>query len=139
VDVPLHWPTPVLGGALGACHGLELPFVFETTDRATVFIGDEAPADLARDLHSAWVRFARVGNPNGRELQSWPQYELDRRAVMEFGAERSVTVDPHTARKGDLGRTDVAALTGRHDESWAILAAHRRSLDGRATCRTCGG
>jgi para-nitrobenzyl esterase len=24
------WRTPVLGGPLGACHGLELPFVFET-------------------------------------------------------------------------------------------------------------
>ena len=70
------WPTPVLDGALGACHGLELPFVFETTDRATVFVGDNPPADIAHGLHIAWIRFATVGDPNGHDLPQWPPYEL---------------------------------------------------------------
>jgi para-nitrobenzyl esterase len=93
------WPTPVLDGALGACHGLELPFVFETMDRAKVFVGDDPPVDLARDLHTAWIRFATVGDPNGDGLPAWPRYELDRRRVMDFGAVRTVIDDPHVEQR----------------------------------------
>ncbi len=44
------WPTPTLGGLLGACHGVELPFVFETLDAARGFLGDDpALGELAAD------------------------------------------------------------------------------------------
>ncbi len=88
------WPTPVLDGALGACHALELPFVFETLDRARVFVGDDPPPDLAQDLHNAWMRFATVGDPNGDGLPPWPAYETQRRPVMDFGPVRRVLDDP---------------------------------------------
>jgi len=93
------WPTPVLDGTLGACHALELPFVFDTTDRAEVFVGDDPPADLTHDLHTAWIRFATVGDPNGNGLPAWPTYDLERRAVMEFGAEPTVIDDPHVEER----------------------------------------
>jgi para-nitrobenzyl esterase len=84
------WPTPVIGGLLGACHALEVPFVFETHAAAPVLVGDDPPVGLAAAVHDAWVRFARAGDPGAQ----WPEYDTGRRAVMDFGAKVGVVDDP---------------------------------------------
>ena len=89
------WRTPVLDGQLGACHALELPFVFETHADVHDFVGPNPPTDLAAAMHGAWVRFAATGDPNGGDLPEWPAYDVDRRAVMDFGVERRVLDDPN--------------------------------------------
>ena len=93
------WRTPVLGGALGACHALELPFVFETLDDARELVSDDAPEDLARSVHGAWVRFAATGNPNGGDLPAWPRYDVETRPVMDFGVERRLLHDPSSLER----------------------------------------
>ncbi|MFF2014077.1 carboxylesterase/lipase family protein [Streptomyces sp. NPDC058195] len=72
------WPSPVLG--LGACHALEIAFVFDTLDRpdAVALAGADAPRELARSMHAAWVAFARHGDPG------WPAWDASR-PVMAFG------------------------------------------------------
>ena len=57
------WASPAFGGRLGACHALEIPFVFDTLDlgRGQMLggaLGDDPPQGLADDMHAAWVRFA---------------------------------------------------------------------------------
>jgi para-nitrobenzyl esterase len=94
------WPSPALGGRLGACHALELPFVFDTLDLGLHqmmggALGDDPPQDLADAMHTAWMEFARCGNPG------WPRYDLDRRSIMRFGATSSV-VDDAYAREREL-------------------------------------
>jgi para-nitrobenzyl esterase len=83
------WATPVFGGVLGACHGLELPFVFDTVTAARGFVGDDPglPA-LAAAVHRAWVAFATTGDPG------WPAYDAVRRATMRFDAPSTVVDDP---------------------------------------------
>lgn len=75
---------------LGACHALELPFVFDTLYREpeASLIGPGAPQPLATEMHSAWVSFARDGDPG------WPSYSPDDRAVMLFDTESRVVHDP---------------------------------------------
>jgi para-nitrobenzyl esterase len=56
------------GGPYGACHGGELPFVFQTTELPAFrgpdgLLGPEVPAGLAAEMHGAWVRFAVTGDP----------------------------------------------------------------------------
>ena len=89
------WRSPAFDGRLGACHALEIPFVFDTLDlgpRQMVggLLGDAPPRALASEVHQAWVRFARTGDPG------WPAYEPDHRATMRF-ATRSVVVDDPSA------------------------------------------
>ena len=64
------WRSPACGGRLGACHGLELPFVFDTLATATGPTGllgpDDPPQALADRMRDAWVSFARDGDPG------WP-------------------------------------------------------------------
>ncbi len=57
------WQSPVDG--LGACHSLEIPFVFDTLTApgAERALGPAPPEELAGQMHAAWIRFASDGNP----------------------------------------------------------------------------
>ena len=92
------WQSPAFGGALGACHALEIPFVFDTLDLGPrqmlgALLGPEPPQDLAAEIHGAWVRFARSGEPG------WPPYELEERATVRFGTPSEVVEDPRSAER----------------------------------------
>ncbi|MGK9462981.1 carboxylesterase/lipase family protein [Streptomyces sp. G6] len=88
------WRSRALGGELGAAHGVELPFVFDLTDRAELsgpnaLLGPgQASADLATRVHKTWIRFARTGEPG------WDPYDTGRRATMRIDAEWTQVDDP---------------------------------------------
>lgn len=84
----LGWATPVDG--LGACHALDLGFVFDTLDQATgsVLLGPHPPQSLADTMHRAWVDFATGHDPG------WPVYRPGERAVMRFDEASEVVTDP---------------------------------------------
>ena len=91
------WPSGAMGGALGSCHALELPFVFGALELEglELFLGsDGGPADLSEAMMDAWLAFARSGNPAHPGLPEWPSYGPEQRAVMEFGTERRLLDDP---------------------------------------------
>jgi para-nitrobenzyl esterase len=90
------WPSPAIGGLLGACHGLEVPFVFGTLDheRAGDLAGRSPAAQaLSERMQDAWIAFATHGDPG------WPAYDLERRATRRFGAECGVELDPQSAER----------------------------------------
>ncbi|OFE16724.1 carboxylesterase [Humibacillus sp. DSM 29435] len=80
------WPTPVMG--LGACHALELGFVFDTLGEGSAMAGANAPQPLADEMHRAWVAFARDGDPG------WTAWTPDDPAVMTFDCESEVVYGP---------------------------------------------
>ncbi len=57
------WQSPL--GGLGACHSLEIPFVFDTLSAsgAELVIGPDRPQLLADQMHQAWISFARKWRP----------------------------------------------------------------------------
>ena len=80
------WPSPVANGLIGACHALELPFVFGTYGLAPAFVGGGPEADaLAKRMGDAWVAFARSSDPSTPEVR-WPRFDPERREVVAFGA-----------------------------------------------------
>lgn len=72
------WPSPVQ--RLGACHALELGFVFDTLAHpdTVALTGPDAPQELADAMHRAWVEFATTGDPG------WPSWDASR-PVRFFG------------------------------------------------------
>jgi len=73
------WRSPQFDGRLGACHGLEITFVFDAHSEATEPVcGAHPPRSLTNAMHSAWVAFAATGDPG------WPRYDLKDRATMRF-------------------------------------------------------
>jgi len=63
------WRSDAVDGRLGACHTLELPFVFDCTGLLALhgpsaLLGTAAvPAGLAGAVHRTWVDFVATGNP----------------------------------------------------------------------------
>jgi para-nitrobenzyl esterase len=70
----LTYPAPGADGALGACHGLDVPLVFgtETADFGGMLFGDPVPESalaLGEQLRADWTAFA------AGQLTGWPAYE----------------------------------------------------------------
>lgn len=65
-----RWRTPVADGVLGACHSLDLPFVFDCLDLPGLdsFVGSAPPRRLAEEMGKHWAAFARAGDPGGNWL-----------------------------------------------------------------------
>jgi para-nitrobenzyl esterase len=71
------YKSPLFGGVLGACHALEMSFVFATHDDK--FCGAGPKADkLSETIQDAWTSFARTGDPSCAALGDWAVYGDDR-------------------------------------------------------------
>ncbi|MFI6960901.1 carboxylesterase/lipase family protein [Streptomyces sp. NPDC050255] len=105
----LRWPAPVLGGLLGACHGLDVPLVLGTLDApASVALLGPGPSEeaeaLSRRMRTAWVRFAATGDPG------WPAYDTDGRLTKVFDRRDSVEPDPLGASRVLWGKAGFGVL-----------------------------
>jgi para-nitrobenzyl esterase len=110
------WRSPLLGGWRGACHALELGFVFGTYNikMAGAFFGGGPEADaLSSAMMDAWIAFARSGDPSTAALGAWPRYDAATRATMIFG-----DGPPHVAQAPDEARR----------KAWDSIAEERIGL-----------
>lgn len=84
-DVYMYeWDWKSNNEGLGACHAVELPFVFGNFDASTAvaYAGENLPEDLALKTQAAWTAFATTGNPSIEDEIEWPKYTLNKRATM---------------------------------------------------------
>jgi para-nitrobenzyl esterase len=82
------WESPARRGELGACHGLEVPFVWGTVGKNgdPRFTGVGPAADqLAAQMMDAWIAFARTGDPSHPGIGPWAPYSVRSRQTMIFG------------------------------------------------------
>jgi para-nitrobenzyl esterase len=82
------WHPPALRRALGACHALDVPFIFGLTNHpiARPLTGlVPSAARLSRRMQNAWISFARSGHPGHESLPVWEPYDAETRATMVFG------------------------------------------------------
>jgi para-nitrobenzyl esterase len=91
------YPSTAFGGVLGACHAIDIPFIFANLDRGgvDVMLGD-ADADTRRlsgRASRAWAAAARTGSPEHDDLP-WPGYDTERRATCLLDREPTVADDP---------------------------------------------
>lgn len=79
------WESPVLDGMFRSTHCMEIPFVFNNALRhATMTGGGKDAQKLADVMSSAWLNFARTGNPNTEGLPKWEPYTADGGTTMFF-------------------------------------------------------
>lgn len=97
------WRSRFLGGLLGACHALELGFVFGTYAERLggMFFGKGPAADaLSSAMMDCWTAFARTGNPSSPAVGEWPRYDANDRKVAIFGdGLPRVASSPNEARR----------------------------------------
>lgn len=80
------WASPTFGAAV---HCLDVPFFFDClgSERVSYIAGEEPPASLAAEVHSAAVRFIATGDPG------WPAYAVPDREVQVFDLATTAVAD----------------------------------------------
>ena len=82
------WESPVMDGMLRSTHCMEIPFVFDNTERHASMTGGGSEAQaLADKMSDAWLNFARTGNPGVESLPAWEAYTPQSGATMYFDNE----------------------------------------------------
>jgi para-nitrobenzyl esterase len=72
--------------APGTQHGGEIPFVFDHFPAIMKPFVTPADRQMADTVSSAWVQFAKTGNPNRAGLPEWPAYSAATDRLLEWGA-----------------------------------------------------
>lgn len=97
------WQTPAYDGRLGACHYLEVPFVFDTLGVAEgqALTGAHPPQQIADTMHNAWVDFIRSGKPG------WAPYDERSRSTMVFDETSASADDPHADHRAAWEKASI--------------------------------
>jgi para-nitrobenzyl esterase len=86
----------------GAGHGSEVSFVFNTLNARWGNPGEATAEEkeLARIMNSYWANFAKTGNPNGKGLTNWPQYDSQKEEILDVDLDGKAVSkpDPRKAR-----------------------------------------
>ncbi|MGC3946202.1 MAG: carboxylesterase family protein [Chryseolinea sp.] len=85
----LSWKSPVDSSSRGSFHGLDVPLVFNNVDLRSDWTGTTKESyDIADKMSSAWLNFARTGNPNvADKLPAWEPYAVSNGSTMIFDRE----------------------------------------------------
>ena len=69
------WESPVLDGALGSTHCIEIPFVFDNVTLHRTFTGGaEDAVELGHRISRLWTSFAKTGVPSAENIPTWLPY-----------------------------------------------------------------
>lgn len=69
--------------AIGAYHGAEIPYMFDTAD--AWLSSDETDRRLTEAMTGYWVSFVKSGNPNSDDLSEWPAVSTTEPVALELG------------------------------------------------------
>ena len=77
------WKSGVNNGALAACHGMELPFMFNNVANQREMTGGTPEAyKMADAVSNAWIAFIRTGDPNCKGLPQWEPFSPEENQTM---------------------------------------------------------
>ncbi|MCW5909257.1 MAG: carboxylesterase/lipase family protein [Chitinophagales bacterium] len=101
-----EWSSFFLNVAgLRSFHGLEIPFVFGTADgsryqRMLKYIASKKiRTQLTAEIQTAWINFARFGNPNGNKGENWKAFDSNEYATMIFDRKSELKNDPDAIQR----------------------------------------
>jgi len=92
------YECPAFGGKFGAVHGTDVSASFNGYQNSIGGGGSAQQRELWAKFASAWVAFAKTGDPNNPKIPKWPTYDASTRATMIFDNDIRVENDP----RGDI-------------------------------------
>ena len=90
------WPCPAYDGKFGAVHGVDVSASFHNYRDQTVGSGSKEGQMMVDRLSSAWVAFAKTGDPSNPKIPHWTPYDGERRSTMVFDLETRLEEDPRS-------------------------------------------
>ena len=90
-DKPMFLP-PEAPKARGANHATEMQYVF-ATPWGHPFQGWDK--DVSQAMNQYWINFVKTGDPNGEDLDKWPEYRDGEKTVMLFKDGTSLIETPN--------------------------------------------
>jgi para-nitrobenzyl esterase len=90
-----QWSSPAFNAKFGAAHAMDVAASFHNDRDAILGAGSRDAHTMCSTLASAWVNFAKTGNPNNPNIPNWPNFDAKRRATMIFGVDTRVVNDPY--------------------------------------------
>ncbi len=95
-----NWSSPVMNGAIGAMHGIDVPFANQNLEAFSRLLGDLEPLrEMADTVSDTWVNFARHGVPSANRLPHWEPFDLQRRPTMIFDNQIEMQYDVDRAMR----------------------------------------
>jgi para-nitrobenzyl esterase len=91
-----NWESPGFGGKFGAVHGIDVAASFHGVRDTIMGVGSAGGKVMCDRLASAWVAFAKTGDPNNPQIPHWPSYDGATRATMVFDTDTRVENDPRS-------------------------------------------
>lgn len=88
------YECPAFGGKFGAVHGTDVSASFNGYQNSIGGGGSPQQRTLWANFASAWVAFAKTGDPNNPKIPKWPTYDGATRATMIFDNDTRVENDP---------------------------------------------
>jgi para-nitrobenzyl esterase len=78
--------------SMGAYHGAELPYVFDTHD--DWLPTSQVDRRLTNTMKNYWTNFAKTANPNGLDLPNWPRFTINSSEILVMGNDISNALHP---------------------------------------------
>ena len=86
-----YWTQPSTNPFCGACHAVELAYVFGNLDE-TIYTGERGDENLSRQVMTMWANFARTGDPSVPGLR-WLPFDTAKRCTMELAVKSKLHKD----------------------------------------------
>ena len=110
-----YWTKKSTIPHFGACHAVELAYVFGNTEE-TIYTGKQADKKLSAIVQDMWIRFAVSGKP-GTEACPWDKYERGSRMTMLLGDEVRMVSDPGAENRVLIEPLLSYRYNGNHDQT----------------------
>lgn len=102
-------PDPYHPAGSGAYHSAEIEYVFGTLDWKKIpWTANDR--QVSAEMMSYWSNFAKTGNPNGKGLPEWPEYQAESGyKLLYLGPKSEANKDDQRGRYEFLKRYDSAS------------------------------
>jgi para-nitrobenzyl esterase len=108
-----EWICPAFDGKFGAAHAMDVAASMHNERDAILGSGSADARRMCDALASAFLAFAKTGDPNNSQIPPWPRFEASQRAALVYDRNMRVENDPHGAlRKLWLDMPPAASVLG---------------------------
>jgi para-nitrobenzyl esterase len=92
-----EWTCPAFDGKFGAVHAMDVAASMHNERDAILGSGSTDARRMCDALASAFLAFAKTGDPNNSQIPQWPRFDASQRSTLVYDRNTRMERDPHGA------------------------------------------